>query len=322
MEDKNVYDFPSGNNVKSFFKRFGKLIIFLIVIAVIMAFAFDSFYTIKEQEQAVVTTFGKAQAVNTAGLHFKLPIIQKVQKVDTTIQGFSIGYDMNTNQRIETESMMITKDFNFVNVDFFVEYKVSDPVKALYASDEPATILKNIAQSSIRMVVGSYDVDSVITTGKNEIQSAIKESILAKLAKQEIGIQLVNISIQDSEPPTEDVMKAFKSVETAKQSADTAVNNANKYQNEQLPQADAKVDKILQEAESTKAERVNEANAEVAKFNKMYDEYIKNPTITKQRMFYEAMESVLPDLKVIIDSGDSGIQKLLPLDNLMEGGEQ
>lgn len=322
MDSRNVYDFPSGNDVRSFFKRFGKLFIFLIVIVVILVFSFDSFYTIKEQEQAVVTTFGKAQAVNTAGLHFKLPIIQKVQKVDTTIQGFSIGYDMNTSQRIETESMMITKDFNFVNVDFFVEYKVSDPVKALYASDEPATILKNIAQSSIRMVVGGYDVDSVITTGKNEIQSAIKESILAKLEKQDIGIQLVNISIQDSEPPTEDVMKAFKSVETAKQSADTAVNNANKYQNEQLPQADAKVDKILQEAESTKAQRVNEANAEVAKFNKMYEEYIKNPTITKQRMFYEAMESVLPDLKVIIDSGDSGIQKLLPLDNLMEGGVQ
>jgi len=320
VSDRNVYDYPPRFNLRSFFNRFGKLIISLIVIGVILLFAFDSFYTIKEEEQAVVITFGKASAVNTAGLHFKLPLIQKVKKVNTTIQGFTIGYDATTNQNIEKESMMITRDFNFVNVDFFVEYKVSDPVKALYASDEPVTILKNIAQSSIRSVVGRYDVDSVITTGKNEIQSEIKQSILEKLNRQDIGIQLVNISIQDAEPPTEEVMKAFKSVETAKQGKETAINNATKYQNEQLPQAEAKVDRILQEAESTKTKRINEANAEVAKFNKMYEEYIKNPAITKQRMFYEAMESILPDLKVIIDSSDSGIQKLLPLDQLMEGG--
>lgn len=322
MADKNIYDFPSGDSIGKFIKRFGKLFLFLVVIGVVAALAFGSFYTIKEQEQAVVTTFGKAQTVSTAGLHFKIPFVQKVQKVDTTIQRFTIGYNQDTNERIDTESMMITKDYNFVNVDFFVEYKVSDPVKALYASDQPVTILKNIAQSSIRMVVGSYEVDSVITTGKNEIQSAIKTSILEKLKQQDIGIQLINITIQDAEPPTDQVMEAFKSVETAKQGADTAVNNANKYQNEQLPQADAQVDKILQQAESTKAERINEANAEVAKFNKMYDEYIKNPEITKKRMFYEAMEAVLPNLKVIIDSGDSSVQKLLPLDQLLEGGTQ
>jgi len=320
MPNGDIFDYPPKNDIKGFFNRFGKLIGLIVVIIIILLFSFDSFYTIKEQEQAVVTTFGKAHPVNTAGLHFKLPLIQKVRKVDTTIQGFTIGYDLKSGQTIEKESMMITKDLNFVNVDFFLEYKVSDPVKALYSSDEPVAILKNIAQSSIRSVVGRYDVDSVITTGKNEIQSEIKESILAKLSMHDIGIQLVNISIQDAEPPTDEVMKAFKSVETAKQGKETAINNATKYQNEQLPQAEAKVDKILQEAESAKTKRINEAYAEVAKFNKMFEEYIKNPAITKQRMFYETMESVLPDLKVIIDSGDSGVQKILPLDSLVEGG--
>lgn len=322
MADKQVYDFPSGNDFGSIVKRFGKLVLFILGLIIAAVLVFGSFYTIKEQEQAVVTTFGKAKTVNTAGLHFKIPIIQRVQKVDTTIQGFSIGYDMETSERIEAESMMITEDFNFVNVDFFVEYKVSDPVKALYASEEPVTILKNIAQSSIRMVVGSYDVDSVITTGKNEIQANIKAAILERLEQQDIGIQLVNITIQDSEPPTDAVMEAFKSVETAKQGKETAVNNANKYKNEQLPQADATADKILQDAESAKAARINEANAEVSKFNKMFDEYKKYPLITKQRMFYETMEDVLPSLKVIIDSADSDIQKILPLDSLLQGGVQ
>ena len=115
-------------------------------------------------------------------------------------------------------------------------------------------------------------------------------------------------------------MEAFKSVETAKQGKDTALNNANKYRNEKLPQALAEVDKILQQAESTKTKRVNEAEAEVARFNEMFEEYMKYPLITKERMYYEAMEDILPSLKVIIDSGETGVNKLLPLEPLMEGG--
>lgn len=320
MNNKQVYDFPSGTDFKAFAKKFKKLILLLGAIIVAIVLLVDSIYTIKEQEQAVVTTFGSAITVRDAGLHFKIPIIQRVRKVDTTIKGFAIGYDEATNQFIELESMMITSDFNFVNVDFYVEYKVSDPVKALYASEEPVVILRNIALSSIRATVGSYDVDSVITTGKYEIQSAIKEDILQMLEVHDIGIQLVNISIQDSEPPTVEVMDAFKAVETAKQGKETSLNNANKYRNEKIPRAEAEADKILQEAESTKTERINEAQAEVATFNEMYEEYIKYPLITKQRMFYETMEDVLPSLKVIIDSGEGDIQKFLPLDQLMEGG--
>ena len=317
MEEKNIYDFPSGDKFKGYFKKFGRIVFLVVLLVIAAVVVFGSFYTIEEQEKAVVTTFGKAKTVGTAGLHFKIPLIQRVQKVDTTIQGFPIGFDQMNDGFIETESMMITRDFNFVNVDFFVEYKVSDPVRWLYASDQPVTILKNIAQSSIRMVVGSYDVDNVITTGENEIQSVIKETIIKKLDVQDIGIQLVNITIQDAEPPTDTVMEAFKAVETAKQGKETALNNASKYRNEKLPQAEAEVDKILQKAQSTRAERVNEAESEVARFNEMFEEYTKYPLITKERMFYETMESVLPSLKVIIDSGSSGVQKLLPIEPLV-----
>ena len=320
MSGRVVYDFPSGNEVKDFFKKFRKFALFTIVLVVLAIIGFGSFYTIKEQEQVVITTFGKAKAVTEAGLHLKIPVIQKIHRVDTTIKGFPIGYEEATNRTIESEAVMITKDFNFVNVDFFVEYKVSDPIKYLYASSDPVIILKNIAQSNIRSTVGSYDVDSVITSGKYEIQSKIKEKILEDLMNHDIGLMLVNITIQDSEPPTEEVMEAFKSVETAKQGKDTAINNAKKYRNEKLPQALAEVDKILQQAESTKTKRINEAHAEVARFNEMYEEYIKYPLITKKRMYYEAMEDILPGVKVIIDSGESEVNKFLPLEPLVEGG--
>ncbi|NLL73759.1 MAG: FtsH protease activity modulator HflK [Clostridiales bacterium] len=316
--NNNIYDFPSGDDLRKLLKKFKGFLILLVLVIIIAIAGTGSFYTIKEQEQAVVTTFGRAKTVSEAGLHFKIPVIQKVQKVDTTIKGLAIGYDEMTGQSIEVESMMITKDFNFVNVDFYVEYQVSDPIKFLYASADPVTILKNIAQSHIRTIVGSYNVDSVITDGKYEIQSKIKETIIEKLLERDIGLMLVNITIQDSEPPTEQVMEAFKSVETAKQGKETAINNATKYKNEKLPQAEAEVDKILQQAEATKTKRINEAEAEVARFNEMYEEYKKYPLITKERMFYEAMEDILPSMKVIIDSG-TDVSKILPLESFTGG---
>ena len=296
--------------------RVGSIIVVAILVVAAAILIFDSAYSITEQEQAVVTTFGKPMTVNEPGLHFKIPIIQKVQKVDTTIKGFPIGYSSAT-EYVEEESLMITNDFNFVNVDFYVEYKVSDPVKALFSSQEPVEILKNLAQSSIRSVVGSFDVDSVITTGKGEIQSKIKDMIIEKLEEHDIGIQLINITIQDAEPPTDEVMEAFKQVETAKQGKDTAINNANKYRNEQLPEAEARIDQILKDAQAQKEARINEAEGQVARFNSMYEEYSKNPLITKQRMFYETMEEILPELEVILDSTDTGVQKILPLDPII-----
>jgi membrane protease subunit HflK len=107
-------------------------------------------------------------------------------------------------------------------------------------------------------------------------------------------------------------MEAFKRVETAKQGKDTALNNANKYRNEKIPTAEAEADKIIKDAEAYKAQRINEATGQVARFNAMYEEYIKNPTVTKQRMYFEAMENVLPDLEIIIDSS-SDVEKILPL---------
>ncbi len=299
--------------VTGFFKKSGFLAVLVIAVPLILL---NSAYNIEEQEQAVLTTLGKPGAVTEPGLHFKLPIVQQVQKVNTTIQGFALGYDLADNESEEIDSLMITKDYNFVNVDFFVEYKVADPVKAVYASEDPVLILQNISRSCIRTVIGSYDVDAVLTTGKNEIQSTVKEMVMEKLQQHDVGFTVVNVTIQDSEPPTNEVMEAFKAVETAKQGKETAINNANKYRNEKLPAATAQTDKILQEAESGKAQRVNEANGDVAQFNAMYAEYIKNPEVTRKRMFYEAMEDVLPGMKVIIDGTDQ-TSTILPLDSFV-----
>lgn len=299
---------PSGKGAKA-----AKIIILLLVLAVL---AGNSYYSIQEEEQAVVCTFGSPKAVTMPGLHFKVPFIQNVTKVNTTIQGFPIGYRQDEGED-EEDALMITSDYNFIYVDFYVEYRVTDPVKALYASENPALVLKNIAQNCIRTTIGSYSVDSVLTTGKNEIQSNIKQMILDKLESYDIGIQLVNITIQDATPPTAEVENAFKEVETAKQGKETALNNANKYRNEQIPNAEAESDKILQDAEAQKQERINEANGQAARFNSMYQEYAKYPEVTKKRMFYEAIEDVLPDVKVVIEGEGGKTTTMLPLDSFV-----
>ena len=305
-----------GKTVKKaeskFSSKIGNIIKIVVIALIIGILAAGSFYSIREEEQAVVCTFGSPQAVTTPGLHFKIPFIQTVEKVSTTINGFSIGYNSTGNG---DDAMMITSDYNFLHVDFYAEYRVIDPVKALYASEDPVEILKNIAQNCIRTTIGSYTVDSVLTTGKNEIQSNIKQMIIDKLQTYDIGIQLVNITIQDAEPPTEEVSMAFKEVETAKQGKETSVNNANKYRNEEIPAAEAEADRIIQEAEAAKQERINEATGQVARFNSLYEEYINFPEVTRRRMFYETMEEVLPGLKVIIETSNGTMTTMLPLDS-------
>lgn len=318
----------SGSGMKMDFNfnagKAGKSVVIAIIVLFLGVAALNSYYMLTEQEMAVITTFGSPAVVETSGLHFKIPFIQKVTKVSKEITGMQIGYTTDPERAmgasvdnpvtIENESLMITKDFNLTNVDFYIEYMVTDPIQAVRHRTVYEAIIKNLAQSYIRDTVGMYNVDEVITTGKTQIQERIKEQLTQRLVDENIGYGIYNVSIQDSEMPRSDVADAFKAVEDAKQGMETAINEAKKYQSENIPKAKAEADKLVQEAEAYKQERINEATGQVARFEDTYAEYIKYPLITKKRMFYETMEELLPDLKVIIDNG-SGTQTLLPLES-------
>jgi len=306
------------NRQKSLFSLIGLSIIGIIVLITV----FSCFYTVEETEQAVVTTFGKVSSVETAGLHFKLPFpFQSVEKVAVNkTQKLVIGSkpsnpkdDKSEAVWVSNESKMITEDFNIVNIDFFIEWKISDPVKFVYNSDNPESILKMIAQSSARSIIGSKSVDGVLTTEKPIIQSEIKEKMIHKLSSYDLGVQIIDVKIQDSEPPTSYVISAFKDVETAKQEKETRINEALAYKNKTLPAAQSEADKLIRDAESYKEGKINEAIGAVAKFNAMYSEYAKNKSITKTRMYLETIEEILPGVTVYIDSTDGGVQKMLPL---------
>ena len=307
-------------------KKFGRTLLIIVIAVALLIGVGTCFYTVDDKQQAVVTTFGKVTDITDAGVHFMLPFgIQQVQKVDVNVyQKIELGYstDKAGNYQTKTnESTMITGDYNIVNVDFFVEYKISDPVQYLYSSNSPELILRNLIQSQVRNVVGSSTVDAVLTDGKENIQMQVKNLVTEILEEYDIGLTLVDVKIQDSEPPTQEVIEAFKAVETAKQQAETVVNDAKAYQNAKLPDAQAQADKLIQNAEYLKQKRINESVEQVAMFEAMYAEYIQNPEITRSRMYYEAISEILPGVKLYINtaSGDgSDVQMLLPLESLVE----
>jgi HflK protein len=324
---KNKDNTPSGKNV---FHKARNIAIISIIAVIAFSLLSTMWYTVNDKQQAVVTTFGKVTDITGPGMHLKLPFgIQHARTVDVNIfQKIELGYRTlpdGTTQSVNDESEMITGDYNIVNVDFFVEYKISDPQKYIYNSENPNAILKNLAQSQIRNVISSYDVDKILTTGKNEIQAKIKDSITEGLTDYNLGLLLTDVKIQDSEPPTKEVKEAFKEVETAKQDKETAINVAQAYENAQLPKAQAEADKLIQNAEYLKQNRINEANMQVSMFNGMFGQYAQNPAITKSRMYYEAIEAILPGVKVYLDTSSNGAtQKLLPLESfnsLNNGGQ-
>ncbi len=325
--ENTTYSYSYGKSVKKPVdpKKIAKIALIVVALVTVISFVSSCWYTVDDKQQAVVTTFGKVTDITDAGLHFKLPLgIQKVHLVDVNVyQKIELGYstDYNGNAVTNTsESTMITGDYNIVNVDFFVEYKITDPVAFLFSSNDPELILRNLIQSQVRNVVGSSSVDSVLTDGKENIQMQVKDLVTEILAEYEIGLTLVDVRIQDSEPPTKDVIEAFKAVETAKQQAEAVLNDAKAYQNAQIPAAEAQADKLLQNAQFLKQKRINEATEAVAMFNAMYAEYALNPEITKSRMYYEAISEILPGVRVYINTGSGdGIDMLLPLESLVGG---
>lgn len=329
MDENGTYSWsanqPNPPKKPSGAKNFGRAAVIAAVAVILLFLSATCFYTVDDKQQAVVTTFGKVTDVTDAGVHFRLPFgIQRVRKVDVNVyQKIELGYatenyGMTVNP---SESEMITGDYNIVNVDFFVEYKISDPVQYLYSSNNPELILRNLIQSQVRNVIGSSSVDAVLTDGKENIQMQVKDLVSQILQEYDIGLSLVDVKIQDAEPPTQEVIEAFKAVETAKQKAETVINDAKAYQNAQLPKAQAKADELLQNAEYLRQRRINEAHEQIAMFEAMYTEYANNPGITRSRMYYETISKILPGVKLYINTaqGGSDVQMLLPLEDLVSG---
>lgn len=292
------------------------------VVVLVLIIGYTSFYTVEEQEQAAILTFGKYTATQEEpGLHFKLPYpIQQVVKVPANLtQKLQIGYREESGQirTVEEEALMITGDENIVHADAVVEWKISDVRAYLYNIEDPERFLRNAASSAIRSVIGSTKLDYAITDGKTVIQTEVKQKLEELMRQYDTGIFISDVKFQDIEPPEGEVQQAFKEVTNAREEKNTKINQAQRYVNDRLPKARGEAQALIESAEAEKRSRILNAEGDVAKFNAIYAEYVKNPSVTKERLVLETLERILPNAKIIITDGSGNTVQYLPLDQLL-----
>lgn len=299
-------------------KRIYSIIGLLFLILILGITAFTSWYTVDESEQAVILTFGHAdEGVSEPGLHFKLPWpIQSVHKLSKETFSLQFGYEENSDGELKeypNDTKMITGDENIVLADLVVQWKITNPRKYLFQSQDPKQILYNATSASLRSIIGSTKIDEALTSGKAEIEAKVRDTLTSMVKKYDIGISILAVKLQDVELPNEDVRKAFTNVTDARETMNTKINEANKYRNKQIQEAEGEKDAIISKAQGDKVARIQKAKGDVAVFNALYNEYKKSPDITRKRLVLETLEQILPNSQVYIMNDDGNTLKYFPI---------
>ena len=312
-------------------------IIFLVIIVIAIVWAGTGFYTVGPDEQAVLRFFGKKSGTASGGLHWYYPAPigkRNVVAVTTTRRlelGFRSGADgFTVAQSVTNESLMITKDVNIVDVQAVVQYKISNLTDFLFNVDDPGDAdrgipagqpdgrtLRDIAESALRQVVGSRNIDDVLTTEKEQVQTEVL-LIMRQLAKDyESGIDVLQVLLQNVNPPLE-VQSAFEDVVRAREDKERLINLAEAYEASEIPKATGEAAKVTEAARGFKTGRIARAQGEADGFEAILEGYLLSPDVTRQRLYLEAMEEVLPGGTKFILS-DSGVLPFLPLSGSTSG---
>ena len=294
-----------------------------VVLSIFTIFALisvlTSWYTVDESEQAVVVTFGRAgDPISDSGLHFKLPWpIQRVEVLSKETFSLQFGFKQNKDGNVEAfdaETKMITGDKNIVLTDLVVQWKIIDPKKYLFNSQDPQAILHGATSSAIRSTIGNSTIDAALTEGKTEIELNTRDLLVSLLEKYDLGIAILGVKLQDVELPNKEVRAAFTAVTDALEMKNTKTNEAEKYRNQRKSEAEGEKDAIMSKAQGEKIARIEQAQGEVAVFNKLLEQYSNNKAITRDRLVLETLETVLPNAQIYIMNDDGGdTLKYLPI---------
>lgn len=298
-------------------KRIYTTVFLVVLAAVIGSVALTSWYTVDQSEQAVILTFGKVEeGISEPGLHFKMPWpIQDVKKLSKETFSLQFGYEERNGEVVEytNDTKMITGDENIVLADMVVMWKISEPGKYLFNSDDPQAVLYNATSASLRSIIGSTQIDEALTSGKAQIEVEVFDLLTSLMETYDIGISVTSVNLQDVELPNAEVRKAFTDVTDAREMENTKNNEAKRYQNQRMNEAEGEKDAIISKAEGEKAARVERARGDVAKFNSLYNEYVNAPELTRKRLILETMEEVLPYAEIYIMNDDGNTMKYFPL---------
>ncbi|WP_303723089.1 FtsH protease activity modulator HflK [Malonomonas rubra] len=303
----------------------------VILLLVVVIGAYSSFYEVDTEETGVVLRFGKFAGFADPGLHFKIPFgIEQVYLVPTgRVLKEEFGYRTVTpgvrssfsKRGLEEESLTLTGDLNVSDVEWIVQFQVSDPFKYIFKIQDPVGTIRDICEAMVRKAIGNANVTQVLTTERAALAGEIQQNLQQTLNQYDIGVRIVTVKFQDVTPP-DPVKDAFNEVNEAEQQKESLIFQAREQFNREVPRARGEAKRALQEAEGYAVERINKAQGETNRFLALLAEYKKAPEVTRRRIHLETMEVILPRLEetYIMDDNNGGLLPLLPLRKAVEGG--
>jgi membrane protease subunit HflK len=323
-------NFP-GMNVPPGILMLKKYLKSILIGLFVLVTLFTSVYTVGPEEVGVVIRFGKFERSVDPGLNFKIPYgVESVDKIPverqlkqefgfrTTTSGVRSSY---AKSEYVGESLMLTGDLNLADVEWVVQYRISDPYLFLFKVRNAEKTLRDMSEAAVRKVVGDRTVNEVLTVGRMEIASSVEVRLQELCNEYENGIKIDQVVLQDVNPP-DPVKPSFNAVNEAQQERETLINQGQAEFNRVIPRARGEAQQTIQQAEAYALTRVNGALGEVARFNSLYTEYIKAPEVTKTRIYLETMSRIMPTLgsKVIVDESGNNVLPLLQLQNNRASG--
>lgn len=305
------------------------LLIAGFVAALLVIWLATGFYTVGPGEQAAVRLFGKFQGTEEPGLKWYFPAPVGTRNVENVLETkrMELGFRSEPRIDIPVESTMITGDLNIVDVELVVQYKISDLEKFLFRVDDPGDpdrdpregrpdgrTLKDATEAALRQVVGQRAIDDVLTVGKEAVQQDTLTLLQQIVDSYDTGIEILQVALQEVTPP-DAVRAAFDDVVAARSDQETRVNQANAFEQDQIPRAQGAAQQTVQAAEAFKQARIARARGEAEEFLAILAEYAQSQDVTRTRLFLEAMEEILPGVRIfVIDpEAGSGVLPFLPL---------
>lgn len=290
----------------------------LIGLGAVAIWGFMSFYTVGPDQRAVELLFGRPFATAEAGLNFAPWPVVRAEVVSVTGEKTT---EIGTGRAGPMDSgLMLTRDQNIVDMAYQVVWNISDPEKYLFNLADPDDTIRAVAESAMRDIVARSELAPILNRDRGTIAEDLKLAVQNTLDDYAAGINVVRVNLDRADPPRE-VIDSFREVQAAQQERDRLEKEADAYANRVLANARGEAASVIERAEGYRADAVNTAEGEAARFNSVYDEYVKAPEVTRRRMYLETMEKVLGQANKVIIDGDAGqgVVPYLPLDQLRSG---
>lgn len=270
-------------------------------------------YVVQPNEEGVVTRFGAYAGTALPGLQYHLPWpLETVEKVQVTaVRRTDVGRPAAAGAEAPGESLMLTGDENIVNLDFTVQWRVSNAARYLFTLDDPEQSVRAVAESAMREVVGRTALQPILSSGRGEVQNQTAALMQRVLDAYGAGVEVVEVQISNANPPDE-VVPAFRAVASANQEAESRINEANAYRNRVVAEARGQASAIRAQAEAYREQAIRQAEGDAARFTEVYEQYRQAPEVTRRRLYLETMERAIRNSRTIVAEGGTQAPIILP----------